>query len=70
MENDFDNKVIQRINDYISYNGLSLSKIAKVMKMDYVSLWSLLNRTKSIKLKDYIGLCQAFNEPFEKFLVD
>lgn len=68
--NEFDIQVIRRINDYIIENGLSVSKIAKEVKMDYKKLWSLLNRNGSIKLNDYVNLCTAFKEPFEKFLVD
>ena len=36
MENDFDNKVLNRINDYILTNGLSLRKIAEEAGMGYV----------------------------------
>ena len=68
--NAFDIKVIKRINDYIAGNGLSVSKIAKEVGMDYKTLWSLLNRNGSIKLSDYVDLCRAFKEPFEKFLID
>lgn len=70
MGNDFDNEVLKRINQYIYDNGLSLSKIAKESGMDYVALWSLLNRNRSIKLKDYVSLCKAFKEPFDKFIVE
>lgn len=68
--NEFDRKVIKRINAYIVSNGLSVSKIAKETGMEYKTLWSLLNRNGSIKLNDYVDLCRAFKEPFEKFLVD
>ena len=70
MENDFDNKVLNGINDYILTNGLSLRKIAEEAGMGYVQLWSLLKRNRSIKLNDYVALCRAFQEPFEKFLID
>lgn len=68
--NEFDIKVIKRINDYILENELSVSKIAKEMKIEYKALWSLLHRNGSIKLNDYVNICKAFHEPFEKFLVD
>ena len=68
MEPDFDNKVLKRINEYIQKNGLSLRKIAAAAGMDYVQLWSLLKRKRSIKLSDYVALCQAFREPLDIFL--
>jgi len=64
----FDNEVLKRINLYISSNNLSVEKIAKEAGMTYIQLWSLLKRNKSIKLSDYVALCNAFREPFDLFL--
>lgn len=64
----FDYEVLKRINLYISANNLSIEKIAKESGMTYIQLWSLLKRNKSIKLSDYISLCNAFNEPIDMFI--
>lgn len=60
--------IIDKINEYIEVNGLSVKKIAKEAGLDYNHLWKILNRNKTIKLEDYVALCRAFREPMEKFI--
>ena len=60
--------IIDKINEYIEVNGLSVKKIAKEAGLDYNHLWKVLNRNKTIKLEDYVALCRAFREPMEKFI--
>lgn len=60
--------IIDKINEYIEVNGLSVKKIAKEAGIDYNHLWKVLNRNKTIKLEDYVALCRAFKEPMEKFI--
>lgn len=64
----FDEKVVARINDYIRYYNFSLRKIAEKSGMTYQQLYYLLNNKQVIKLHDYVRLCEAFDEPFNKFL--
>lgn len=61
-------QILNRINDYIKANNLSLPKIAEAAGMDYFKLWALLNRKHQIKLTDYVALCRAFREPLETFI--
>ena len=67
-KHDFDELVIDRINDYIKENHLSPNKIAKAAGMNYQQLYRLRNKAVCIKLREYVNLCQVFREPFEKFL--
>ena len=60
--------IIDKINEYIEVNGLSVKKIAKEAGLDYNHLWKVLNRNKTIKLEDYVALCRAFREPMDKFI--
>lgn len=62
------NGTIDRINNYIEANGLSVPKIAKEAGMDYVRLWAILNRNNKISLDDYVRICRACKEPLEKFI--
>ena len=64
----FDEKVIDRINDYIEQNNLSNKKIAAMSGMTYQQLYQLRHKNKCIKLREYVNLCKAFNEPFERFI--
>lgn len=64
----FDEGVVARINDYIRYYNLSIRKIAEKSGMTYQQLYYLLNNKQTIKLYDYVRLCEAFNEPLNKFL--
>lgn len=64
----FDEGVIDRINAYIEENNLSHKKIAEAAGMTYNQLYLLRNKNQIIKLREYVRLCQVFNEPFEKFL--
>ena len=63
-----DKKVIQKIKEYIEVNDISLNKLADASGITYHRLWSILNQSDTIKLKDYIAICQAFQEPFDLFL--
>lgn len=68
MDNTFDNKVIANINEYININNLSIKKIAEETKIGYHRLWSILMQSNSIKLGDYIAICEACRETFDYFL--
>ena len=64
----FDERVIDRINDYIKENNLSMKKIAAEAGMTYSQLYQLLHKNQVIKLREYVNLCKAFKEPFDKFI--
>ena len=64
----FDERVIDRINDYIKENNLSMKKIAAEAGMTYSQLYQLLHKNQVIKLMEYVNLCKAFKEPFDKFI--
>ena len=66
--NDFDQTVIMKINEYIEIHNLSHSKIAKAAEMSYGKLYALRTMVQRIKLEDYVKICKALDEPFEKFL--
>lgn len=63
-----DKTVIDNINQYIIVNDISLNKLASASGISYHRLWIILNQSNTIKLKDYIAICQAFKEPFDLFL--
>ena len=67
-DHSFDESVIDKINDYIEINNLSHNKIAKAAGMTYNQLYQLRHKNQCIKLREYVSLCRAFNEPLEKFL--
>lgn len=67
-EHPFDEAVMDRINDYIDQNGLSHSKIAKKAGMTYQKLYQLRHHRMVLKLREYVKLCEAFNEPLDKFI--
>lgn len=60
--------IIDKINEYIEVNGLSVRKIAKEAGLDYNHLWKILKQNKTIKLDDYVAICRACKEPLEKFI--
>lgn len=64
----FDEAVVDRINSYIEENDLSHKKVAEATGMTYQQLYQLRHKNQCIKLREYIKLCEAFNEPFEKFI--
>lgn len=64
----YDRDVIKNINDYIVTNNISISKLADAAHISYHRLWSILVKSYSIKLSDYIAICNAFHEPFDFFL--
>lgn len=64
----FDEAVIDRINYYIDDNKLSHKKIASAAGMTYSQLYQLRHKNQTIKLREYVALCRAFNEPFERFI--
>lgn len=64
----FDERVIDRINNYIEENNLSSKKIAAQAGMSYQQLYQLRHKNQCIKLREYVNLCKAFNEPFERFI--
>ncbi len=61
-------KIIKNINDYISANNISLTKLAEASGFLYNTLWVILNKNKDITVKDYIAICKALNEPVEYFI--
>ena len=61
-------KIIKNINDYISANNISLTKLAEASGILYNTLWAILNKNKDISVKDYIAICKALNEPLEYFI--
>ena len=67
-EHNFDRAVIFRINSYIKENKLSHRKIAEAAGMTYSQLYQLRHNNQIIKLREYVALCRAFNEPLERFL--
>ncbi len=67
-KNAFDETVVKKINEYIEFNNLSHSKLAKAAGMSYGKLYALRTMAQRIKLEDYFNLCNALNEPFERFL--
>ena len=67
-EHPFDEAVIDRINEYIEKNGLSHSKIAKKAGMTYQKLYQLRHHRMVLKLREYVKLCEVFDEPFDKFV--
>ena len=64
----FDEAVIDKINAYMKQNDLSLKKTAAAANMTYSQLYQLLHKNMVIKLREYVALCKAFDEPFEKFI--
>lgn len=64
----FDERVVDRINAYIKENNLSIKKIAAESGLTYQQLYQLLNKRQMIKLREYVSICRAFKEPFEKFI--
>ena len=64
----FDEAVIDRINTYIEENNLSHQKVAEATGMSYQQLYQLRHKNNCIKLREYIRLCEAFKEPFERFI--
>jgi len=64
----FDERVIDRINAYIKENNLSIRKIAAESGMTYQQVYQMLNKKQLIKLREYVSICKAFREPFDKFL--
>ena len=67
-EHSFDEAVIDRINSYIVENGLSHRKIAEAAGMTYSQLYQLRHKNQTIKLREYVALCKAFDEPLQRFL--
>ena len=67
MDN-YDREVIRNINQYILDNDLSIKKIANETGISYHRLWSILVKSGSIKLSDYIAICKACCEPIDYFL--
>ena len=63
-----DKNVIDNIGQYIKDNDISLSKLSKATGIAYHSLWTILNQNDTIKLGDYIKICNAFDEPFDFFI--
>lgn len=68
MRDNYDKKVIDRINNYIRLNGLSVPKIAREAGLEYNFLYKTLNMRSTISLSTYIRLCKAFDEDFTYFL--
>ena len=66
----FDKEVIRRIREYIDKNNLSLPKIAKASGVPYQRLYHLLYGSQLIKLREYVALCNTFDEPFDFFTKD
>lgn len=66
----FDEKVIDRINEYIKENDLSLRNIADFSGLTYQQLYQMLHRNQLLKLREYVLLCQTFQEPLERFVCD
>ena len=64
----FDERVIDMINAYIKENNLSIRKIAAESGMTYQQVYQMLNKKQLIKLREYVSICKAFREPFDKFL--
>lgn len=67
-DHSFDEAVIDRINAYIEDNRLSHKKVAAAAGMTYSQLYQLRHKNQTIKLREYVALCNAFNEPFERFI--
>lgn len=63
-----DRIVIRKIKRYIEVNDISLNKLADASGISYHRLWTILNQSDTIKLKDYIAICEAFQEPFDLFI--
>ncbi len=63
-----DRIVIRKIKRYIEVNDISLNKLADASGISYHRLWTILNQSDTIKLKDYIAICEAFKEPFDLFI--
>jgi hypothetical protein len=68
MDPMYDRKVIENIREYIIKNNLSVKKIGDETGIGYHRLWSILDRSKSIKLSDYVSICNACCEPMDYFL--
>lgn len=68
VENYDDREVIKNINQYIFDNDLSIKKIANETGITYHRLWSILVKSNSIKLSDYLAICTACCEPIDYFL--
>ena len=64
----FDREVIKNINNYVLVNNLSIRKIADMSGISYHRLWSILEKSNSIKLSDYIAICNVCCEPLDYFL--
>lgn len=67
-EHPFDEAVIDRINAYIEENNLSHSKVATAAGMTYQQFYQLRHKNQCIKLREYVRLCEAFNEPLTRFI--
>lgn len=66
----FDKEVVRRINEYIKKNNLSIPKIAASSGIPYQRLYHLLYNSQLIKLREYVALCETFDEPLEYFVKD
>lgn len=67
-KHEFDGFVIDKINSYIYFHDLSLPKIANEAGLSYQNLYQLLHKNQTIKLREYVALCTAFEEPLDYFL--
>lgn len=65
---DIDRIIIENINQYISANDISPSKLAKESGMSYHKLWLILNKNYSIRVGDYYSICRAVKEPLDFFM--
>lgn len=64
----FDEMVIDKINDFMTENMLSLSLVANKAGMTYDRLYQLLHKNKLIKLKEYVDICDAFGVDLDFFV--
>lgn len=64
----YDRKVIKNINEYITRNNLSISKVAKEAGISYHQLWCILTKRDTIRIGDYIAICKAVREDYAFFL--
>ena len=64
----FDSKIVDRINNYIKENMLSISLVAKKAGYTYNQLYQILHKNQLLKLEDYMIICDALGVDFNFFI--
>lgn len=59
---------LKKLKEYISENGLKQKYISENSGISEVALSKILNNKKKCGVDEYLAICAAINQPFERFI--